>query len=743
MVRTRKAGAPFLRKVMPERTSVKLSSLLRGKGLYSLAEEFVQVSRLVRATISSSFFSSFQFRSNPSFLQRNPLASSLEHRNVGCASIMPAFVEAESIKHAFGGKESQNSLLMFGHVPAQNLDRELLRERCTQPLSDRSWMQGLGVGLFRDQPRNYRSLSTSVSGSLEERTLESCAVSQISAKGVSIEDEKVEPRPVSDDGEDVETDSDDENEEQGELDTLKPGMPSIAMEESLEALEASLKEMEESGDARDPRIGATCLRLAQLCDSMDEDPDKILEYGRRALKILASSAVSAETAMCHQVIGSAYFKMDESEQAVDELERSAMIIQKLETTVKEREIGTLKSAVQVLLGHAKMSLGRHDEALINFHEGVAVNERILEPGNPDLARCYQQVAEALMEADDPEEALCMCMKALPIYTNYYGANSLQVAVVRRLMSVIHNHNEEYEKVLSEHKIVRPILENLGKSKEVIAVDLASGEALLCLERFKEGIPTLQNVVKQSKENSRYHGHALVLLGKAHAGLNEGKDAAKYCKKALGNLKSKSSLEAGASLVELASVYQTLNEQEQAMAALKRALEIFQEDPDQQEATADIEGQIGLLFMFMSKANEGLPYLERSASKLEEIYGPESVELLAVYNHIAIANLELGKLDDALDKFEEARVIATESHGSDDPDTIAIYHNLVSTYSGLARFDKAIECQKHIVESKKKIGSESADSLEEAEKKLKELLEEKRSSGSSSKSPNRAKHTAKR
>jgi hypothetical protein len=44
--------------------------------------------------------------------------------------------------------------------------------------------------------------------------------------------------------------------------------------------------------------------------------------------------------------------------------------------------------------------------------------------------------------------------------------------------------DEFDKVLSEHEKIRPIIGRLGKPTKEASLDLAAGEALLCLERCK-------------------------------------------------------------------------------------------------------------------------------------------------------------------------------------------------------------------------------------------------------------------
>ncbi|KAI5080978.1 hypothetical protein GOP47_0004161 [Adiantum capillus-veneris] len=660
-------------------------------------------------------------------------------RSFGCSSSIPwthdveEDFEAEPCKHsrnysnhAVSDVFAQKMSIRIEPPMAGILDKELLRKRRTQPFTE---MQSLGVGLYRDKLRNCRCFSTAaMESSRQEEHLGgsgTVATANLSNKSSEKETTIVSDENLNEDGEDDEigiVDSDSEEEEDDYRDRSMPSISSMIKEQSIEALEASLKAMEKSLPPDDLRIGTTCLRLAQLYDSADEDPEDVLPYAEKALKILQPlEEGSFDFAMCHHVLGSTYYKMDESEKAISYLEQAADLLEKVrEAEASPKAIGTIRYAVQILLGHSKMALEKQDDGLENYQKALAINEQVLEPGNPDLARSYQQVAEAYTEAERYDDALTLCLKALPIYENFFGSSSFEVAVLRRLMAMIYDDLEDYENLLNQHTIIRPILVKLGKMKEVASLDLSSGNALMSLDRFKDATLKYKEVVNETKETSRFHAHALVMLGKAYAHLKQNKNAVKFCKRAFDALKGKKmALEAATSLMELGSVYQQLNEIEQALTVLKKAFTIFEQHPDQVAAIAEIEGQIGLLYIFMGKVEEGVPYLESSGTKSEEIYGEDSEELLAVYNHTAIAYLELGRLDEALVKFEAARSIAVENLGPEDSDTIAIYSNLSNTYSGLERFDKAIECQSHVVDALKKGKTSYEVSLQEAEEKLKE------------------------
>ncbi|KAI5079051.1 hypothetical protein GOP47_0006722 [Adiantum capillus-veneris] len=494
------------------------------------------------------------------------------------------------------------------------------------------------------------------------------------------------------------------------------------VQESVQSLEDLVKELETSVPEGDPKIGALCLRLAQLCILKDEDPEKILLYGQRAMKILGTPEISLECATCLETIGFAHCKKGEFEKSVSYLERAAFILDKLKATLQEEEMGSLQFAVQALLGQANMSLGREEEALVNFQDALSVNEKVLDASDPNLGKSYHQIAQAFMRVQDLHKALALCLKAVPIYTKSYGPTSLQVAELRKLLSVIYYGLDEFENVLSEHEIVRPIFEGHGKSVEVASLDLAAGEALLCLDRYTKAISKLKDVIKQTAPVSHCHGQALVLLAKAYAYSKKVKGAKTHSKKALEVLRNKeSSLEVGASSVELALVFRQLDETEQALSTFKTSLEIYKKYPSEQAAIAFIEGQIGLIYLSTGRTLEALPYLETCLAS--NAVGLKEKELLDVYNQLGGAYIQLGKLDQALAKFEAGRIIAEQSNFDKDPALISLYHSLASLYRTLGRFEDALSRQQQLVKLLKKTGPQTEIGLEDAEKRLEELLQE--------------------
>eukprot|EP00249_Psilotum_nudum_P019846 c27444_g1_i2 orf=198-1802(+) len=298
------------------------------------------------------------------------------------------------------------------------------------------------------------------------------------------------------------------------------------MEKGEGELKAALDDLEAKTHPGDVRIGMLCLRLAQALDSADEDPDEILRYGNRALSIFGIVEESVDTAMCLQVIGSAHYKMEEFEMSIPQLERAAGILKKMEAVVGEWKLKPLKLSLQLQLARSKVAIGMDEEALVNYFESLAISEKLLTPGHPELGSSYQHVAEACLEAGKHEEAMKLCFKALKIFQNFSGPNSAEVVSVRTLLVSIYVEIEEYEKVLEEQKKIRSVLEAHGQLEEIVSLDLSTCQTLFELRRYEEAIPVIQNVVKESEGNSTSQGHALVYLARAYTGLMKGRN---YCR----------------------------------------------------------------------------------------------------------------------------------------------------------------------------------------------------------------------
>ena len=134
-----------------------------------------------------------------------------------------------------------------------------------------------------------------------------------------------------------------------------------------------------------------------------------------------------------------------------------------------------------------------------------------------------------------------------------------------------------------------------------------------------------------------------------------------------------SFETAKTLVRLSIVYEQLQNYDQAMAIIKKALEIFGQHGDDVEASsvlADVEGHLGYLYLWNGKPSEALPYLERSVARKKDIDGKECIATLSVWNYLGVAYAHVHRLDEALSAFKSAKSLIW--NGCRDFDLLSIY-----------------------------------------------------------------------
>jgi tetratricopeptide (TPR) repeat protein len=174
--------------------------------------------------------------------------------------------------------------------------------------------------------------------------------------------------------------------------------------------------------------------------------------------------------------------------------------------------------------------------------------------------------------------------------------------------------------------------------------------------------------------------------------------------------------------ELSAIYEQMNQPEEAIGLLKRALTVFAEIPEQKNAAAGTQAQVGLLLINNGQLEAALPHLEDAVEKLRQSFGDNHFSLGLVLNHLGVAHLELGHPVKALKILEEAKEILSKAYGPSHSDTLGSYESLVNVYSKLGRYEEAIACARHIVSELKEQGNE--DAFLEAQRKLRILEDQK-------------------
>eukprot|EP00250_Pteridium_aquilinum_P034486 c7656_g1_i1 orf=177-2726(-) len=511
----------------------------------------------------------------------------------------------------------------------------------------------------------------------------------------------------------------------------------IEAEDSVDELLSMLINLEETFPSSDSRICRTCLRLAKLCNDTNENPEKILDYARKAFHNFDSSRFPIESAKSLFLVGIGHFKMGELKQAVASLESCVLMMEKLGVPLaKQQELATLQYSVQIGLGQAKISLGWNHEGVLDFEKGLTAMEKILPPDSPHLASRYQQIAEAYMQAKKPKEALILCNKALSICMKCFGPSSSEVAEIRSFMLQLYYELNDFESVLCECELAAPVLETLGKFDEATSLELESMPAFFHLGKLHEAVTKLNEIITRTKEEDPLYIEALIFLVRAFNDLKDDTAAAKYCQKALNALENKNlTLESAKTLVRLSMVYEKLQNYDQALAVLRRALEFFEHSMEKEAATvaADVEGFTGFLLLSIGRPKEAIPHLERCIARKKNIYGSESGELLDACNHLGVAYAHAEKVDEALAVFRAAKLILNKNNDGAGLMSIYIHNNLSLTCSLSGRIDEAIEFKKHAINSMRKASKQTSFSLDEAEEELEALVQATKHGKAASKS----------
>ncbi|KAG0557007.1 hypothetical protein KC19_11G094900 [Ceratodon purpureus] len=499
---------------------------------------------------------------------------------------------------------------------------------------------------------------------------------------------------------------------------------------SVENIQEMLKELQSVADPKDPRIAIVSLRLGQEYEARGEDPKTFLKLGEQALSIFKiAGEFSVEVGMCHHLIALAHHRLGQQELSLENLNKAQVVLKDKEG----KESAPVKFAIQFLMGDTLAALGKHEDALQHYVEGLAVQETILEKGHPQLANNYRQVGEAFTQVMLFDEARSLVEKALEIHVKANGKNSIEEAIDRRLLSVIYSGLEEHEKALEEQLAVKSILNEKNLGSEARFVEIAIADTQVTLGRIDDAIATLQKVISNLEEGSSLRVLATVNLSKAFTQQGNEEKAGEYSRAAIALLDSKLEglsggqtggetelLTVGECYTELASLHQRMKQPDEAIALLKKGLSVYKKLPQQLNAAAGSQAQIGMLLYFTGKAHEAIPYMEEAAANLRHSYGDGHFSLALVLNHLAVAHVQLENPAKAVELFEESKSILTKTHGPGQQDTLAVYYNLMKVYASMGRKDEAIANARHVVMELEKHGEPAKSALAEAKKDLENL-----------------------
>lgn len=479
-----------------------------------------------------------------------------------------------------------------------------------------------------------------------------------------------------------------------------------------------------------PDLGPFLLKQARQLVSAGDNLHKALDFALRAAKsfeICAKGEPSLELVMCLHVTAAIYCNLGQYSEAVPVLEHSIEI-----PAIEEgQEHALAKFAGQMQLGDTYAMLGMLENSLTSYTTGLEIQRQVLGETDQSVGETCRYLAEAHVQALQFYEAEKLCQMALDIHRENGSPASLEEAADRRLMGLICETKGDHEAALEHLVLASMAMVANGQEVEVAAVDCSIGDTYLSLSRYDEAIFAYQKaltVFKTTKgENHPSVGSVFVRLAELYNRTGKIRESKSYCENAL-RIYEKPVLgipaeEIASGLTDVSAIYESMNEIEQALKLLEKALKIYKDAPGQQSTIAGIEAQMGVMHYMLGNYAESYNSFKNAISKLRASGEKKSAFFGIALNQMGLACVQRYAINEAAELFEEARGILEQEYGPYHPDTLGVYSNLAGTYDAVGRLDDAIELLEYVVGMREeKLGTANPD-VDDEKRRLAELLKE--------------------
>ncbi|KAJ8750373.1 hypothetical protein K2173_014288 [Erythroxylum novogranatense] len=479
-----------------------------------------------------------------------------------------------------------------------------------------------------------------------------------------------------------------------------------------------------------PDLGPFLLKQTRDMISSGENLQKALDFAIRATKSFeacTNGKPNLEHVMSLHVLAAIYCSLGQYNEAIPVLEQS------IEIPVLEdgQNHALAKFAGCMQLGDAYAMLGQVENSILCYTAGLEIQRQVLGETDPRVGETCRYLAEAHVQALQFDEAEKLCQMALDIHREKGGPASLEEAADRRLMGLICDAKGDYESALEHYVLASMSMASHGQDVDVASIDCSIGDAYLSLARYDEAVFSYQKgltVFKSNKgENHPAAASVYVRLADLYNRIGKFRDSKSYCENALRIYEKPNhgitAEEIASGFIDISAIYQSMNELDQALKLLKRALKIYGDTPGQQSTIAGIEAQMGVMYYMMGHYVDSYETFKSAISKFRASGEKKSALFGIALNQMGLACVQRYAINEAADLFEEARNILEKEYGPYHPDTLGVYSNLAGTYDAMGRLDDAIEILEYVVEMREeKLGTANPDGYVEKQR-LAELLKE--------------------
>ncbi|KAB2014123.1 hypothetical protein ES319_D09G203700v1 [Gossypium barbadense] len=480
-----------------------------------------------------------------------------------------------------------------------------------------------------------------------------------------------------------------------------------------------------------PDLGPFLLKLARDTIASGEGPTKALDYAIRAAKSFERCAVEGEPsldlAMSLHVLAAIYCSLGRFDEAVPVLEQAIQ--------VPDVERGP-DHALAAFSGHMQLGdtysmLGQAEKSIGCYEQGLKIQIQALGETDARVGETCRYLAESHVQAMQFDKAEELCKKTLEIHHAHSEPASLEEAADRRLMALVCEAKGDYEAALEHLVLASMAMIANGQENEVASIDVSIGNIYMSLCRFDEAIFSYQKaltVFKSSKgDNHPSVASVFVRLADLYHRTGKLRESKSYCENALRifakPVPGTTAEEIAGGLTEISAIYESVDEPEEALKLLQKAMKLLEDKPGQQSTIAGIEARIGVMFYILGRYDESRNSFESAVTKLRASGERKSAFFGVVLNQMGLACVQLFKIDEAAELFEEARAILEQECGPCHQDTLGVYSNLAATYDAMGRVEDAIEILEYVLKLREeKLGIANPD-FEDEKNRLAELLKE--------------------
>ncbi|KAK1359692.1 Tetratricopeptide TPR-1 [Heracleum sosnowskyi] len=480
-----------------------------------------------------------------------------------------------------------------------------------------------------------------------------------------------------------------------------------------------------------PDLGPFLLKQATDLISSGDNPRKALQFALRAAKSFEKCTDGGkpclDVVMCLHVTAAIYCSLGQYSEAIPVLEHSIDIPE----TEKGQDHALAKFSGHMQLGDTYAMVGQFENSIMCYTMGLEVQIQVMGDKDPRVGETCRYLAEAQVQALQFDEAEKLCQMAIDIHKDNGSPASIEEAADRRLMGLICETKGDYEGALEHLVLASMAMSANGQEKEVASIDLSIGDAYLSLCRYDEAIFAFQKAVTTFKstkgENHPTVAAVFVRLADLYNKTGKLKDSKSYCENALRiyekPLPGCPPEEIASGLTDVSAIYESMNELDQALKLLKKALKIYNDAPGQQNTIAGIEAQMGVIYYMLGNYPASYTSFKSTILKLRAGGEKKSAFYGIVLNQMGLTCVQRYAINEAAGLFEEARHVLEQEYGPYHPDTLGVYSNLAGTYDAIGRLEDAIEILEYVVGMREeKLGTANPD-VDDEKKRLAELLKE--------------------